>query len=152
MQDEPKDRAAISRSKIGGETPMVVSEIADTVLYSGFFGALDSARVQIITEKILEMTSVVGAEHVIIDVSTLESIDSSVAGRLVKLSESVRLLGAEVVFCGIRPIIAQTMGEVGTNLGVLVIKKDLKTALDYVYMRQGLMLVKREGGPVEVQL
>lgn len=31
-------KVAISRKKIGGEVPIVVSEITDKCLYSGFFG------------------------------------------------------------------------------------------------------------------
>ena len=38
MADDPKERAAFSRSKIGGEVPMVVNEIVDSCLYSGFYG------------------------------------------------------------------------------------------------------------------
>ena len=41
-------QVAISRKKIGGEIPIVVNEITDKCLYTGFFGTLDSARMKAI--------------------------------------------------------------------------------------------------------
>lgn len=43
----PETKVAISRKKLGGDVPMVVREITDRCLYTGFFGTLDSARMKL---------------------------------------------------------------------------------------------------------
>jgi|ERR1051326_1106379 rsbT co-antagonist protein RsbR len=139
---EEKSKVAISRSKIGGEIPMVVSEIVDGVLYSGFFGTLDSARIRTITERILDLVVGAKASYLILDLGNVETIDSAVAAHLTKIVDSIRAVGSEVVFCGIPPVIAQTLVELGVNINLLVTKRDLKSALDHVYEKMGLALVK----------
>ena len=59
----PESKVAISRKKIGGEVPMVVSEITDRCLYSGFFGTMDSSRMKIITDKLLGLLAATGLKR-----------------------------------------------------------------------------------------
>ena len=143
MTDTSKDKAAFSRSKIGGEAPMVVGMIAENTLYSGFFGTLDSARVQIITERILETIVASNADYVIVDLGNVDLIDSAVAARLFKIADAIKTVGAASVFTGISPAIAQTMVEVGASLASLRTKRDLKAALQLIYNWQGIELVKK---------
>ncbi|MBI3260784.1 STAS domain-containing protein [Candidatus Berkelbacteria bacterium] len=137
MNNNPKERAAFSRSKIGGEVPIVVAEIIDGCLYSGFYGTLDSARVQAIIEKILDLLVTTEASYIIVDLSNIDVIDSSVATRLVQISDSVKAIGSEVVFSGISPVIAQTLVGAGVNVKQLQISRNLKSALERVLTLMG---------------
>lgn len=130
--DDPKERAAFSRSKIGGEIPMVVSEITDGCLYSGLYGSLDSARTQAIIEKILDLLVTTESRFLIADLGNIDIIDSAVAARLIQLSDSAKAVGSEIIFCGISPAIAQIMVGAGVNLGQLQITRNLKAALKKV--------------------
>lgn len=56
------------------------------------------------------------AQGVIIDISALDIIDSFMARVLNDTTSMIRLLGAEVVICGIQPAIALTLVEMGRNL------------------------------------
>lgn len=141
-------KVAISRKKIGGEAPMVVAEVTEKCLYSGFFGTLDSARIQYVTEKMLDLLKSTGIEIVIIDLSNVDIIDSSGGVHLVKVAETMKLTGVETIFCGISTIIAQTMVGSGANLGKFKISRDFKSALKTVFLRQGLALIEFSKLPI----
>jgi len=136
--------AAISREKIGGEPQMVISEIFDNILYSGFFGTLDTSRVQRITEKILDFLSRTEAEIVIVDLTNIEVIDSAVATHLIKFAETIFTIGCRVIFSGIRPVVAQTMAFQSISIRKLNIRKNLKFALKEALSQQGLKIVPKE--------
>ena len=146
---EPIKKVAISRTKIGGEAPIIVSEVTEKCLYSGFFGTLDSARVQAITERVLDILEKTSIEIIIIDLANVDIIDSAVAVHLVKFANTLKIVGVDAIFCGITPTIAQTIITGGLELKVYRISRNLKTALKEVFLRQGLMLVPFSPSPAE---
>lgn len=123
------DSVAISRKQIGGESPIVASELFDHCIYSGFFGTIDSARMAAITNKIINMVESGDYTVSIIDLSNVEAIDSSVAKQLVQAAETLSLIGVKTIFCGIRGVIAMTMVKNGVVLGNITVKKRLKEAV-----------------------
>lgn len=138
---EPIKKVAISRTKIGGEPPIVVGEITDKCLYSGFFGTLDSARIQTTTEKIISLLGKTGIEIIVVDLSNVDIIDSAVVVHIMKFAATLKFIGVDVIFCGINSIVAQTMVTAGVELKGYRISRDLKSAVKEVFLRQGLMLV-----------
>jgi len=140
----PEAKVAISRKKIGGGIPIVVNEITDKCLYSGFFGTLDSARMKAITDKILDLLTVTGVEILIIDLINVDMIDSAVAARLARLGDILKLVGVEVIFCGIIPQVAQIMVLSGVEMRGFKISRNLKSAIKEVFALQGFRLVKIE--------
>jgi rsbT co-antagonist protein RsbR len=143
---EPTAKMAISRKKIGGEVPLVVNEITDRCLYTGFFGTLDSARMKSITDKVLEMLSATGIEMVVIDLANVDIVDSAVASHLVRLGDTLKLVGVETIFCGIMPPVAQVMITAGIEMKGFRITRDLKSAIRLVFEMQGIKLVRIEPG------
>ncbi len=146
--DKPKkvenQKVAIARKKIGGEIPIVVNELTDKCLYTGFFGTLDSGRMKAITDKILNMLGATGIEMVVIDLGNIDIIDSAVASHLVRLGETLTLIGVETIFCGIMPPVAQIMITAGIEMRGFKISRDLKSAIKLVFEIQGIKLVKIE--------
>jgi rsbT co-antagonist protein RsbR len=132
---------AISRKKIGGEVPLIVNEITDKCLYSGFFGTLDSARMKSITDKMLDLLAATNIDIVIIDLSNVDIIDSAVATHLVRLGDTLMLVGMKIIFCGIQSAIAQTMITGGIDMKAFKIARNVKTAIKEVFALQGLKLV-----------
>lgn len=135
-------KVAIARKKIGGEIPIVVNELTERCLYTGFFGTLDSARMKSITDKILEMLTSTGIEMVVIDLANIDIIDSAVASHLVRLGETLNLIGVETIFCGIMPSVAQIVVTSGIEVKGFKISRDLKSAIKLVFELQGIKLVK----------
>jgi len=137
-------KVAIARKKIGGEIPIVVNELTERCLYTGFFGTLDSSRMKAITDKVLEMLGSTGIEMVVIDLGNVDIIDSAVASHLVRLGETLTLIGVETIFCGIMPPVAQIMITAGIEMRGFRISRDLKSAIRLVFDLQGIKLVKKD--------
>jgi len=140
----PDAQMAISRKKIGGEVPLVVNEITERCLYTGFFGTLDSSRMKAITDKILILLGNTGIEIVIVDLANVDIIDSAVASHLARLGETFTLVGVATVFCGIMPQVAQIMVTASIEMKGFRITRDLKAAVKEVFALQGFKLVRVE--------
>ncbi|WEG12526.1 STAS domain-containing protein [Pullulanibacillus sp. KACC 23026] len=86
-------------------------------------------------EDLLNKIHETGASGVVIDLTSVEIVDSYIAkilGDVVKMSE---LLGARVVLTGIRPAVAITLIDLGINL------RGVPTALD---LEQGLEKLQQD--------
>ncbi len=142
LEELTQDKVAISRRKLGGEAPIVVNEIIDGCLYTGMFGTLDSARMKSVVDLILTITSSSEADMIIIDLSNIDIVDSVIAGQLIKINKTLQIVGMNVIFCGIKPIVAQSMVNAGIDIGNVEVVKNLKVALTEVYKKRGLKLVE----------
>lgn len=79
--------------------------------------------------ELCERTSAMQARGVVIDVSAVDIIDSFMARVLNDCAGMLRLLGAEVVLCGVHPAVALTLVEMGRNPVGLVTAFNLERAL-----------------------
>eukprot|EP01038_Epipyxis_sp_PR26KG_P000336 gene336-470_t len=66
--------------------------------------------------ELCDRAAAMQARGVVIDVSSLDVVDSFMARVLNDCARMLRLLGAEVVLCGIQPPVALTLVEMGHNL------------------------------------
>ena len=132
VESNQVDKVAFSQRKAALQAPIVVSEIADDCLYSGFFGRLDSARMKAITDRILKAIEQHRCTTVIIDLASIDIIDSLVASHLQRMGETLRLVGVRSIFCGVSPVVAQTMTGAGVTFEGFQVKRNLKAALALV--------------------
>ncbi len=136
------DKIAVSRKQLGGESPMVASEIFENCIYTGRFGTIDSARMEAVTARLTNMVESAEREFVIVDLSNVDAIDTSVAKQLVRVADTMALVGATPIFCGLKGVIARTMVSAGVDLGRHSIKRDLKSAVKFSISQSGYELVK----------
>lgn len=144
LQELTQDKVAISRRKLGSDAQIVVTEITEGCLYSGMYGTLDSARIKSVVDLILTLSSASDTDTIIVDLSNVDIIDSAISGQLVKVNKTLHMVGMQAIFCGIKPVVAQSMVNAGVDIGIVDVKKNLKAALHEVYRRKGLKLVKIE--------
>ncbi|MFQ3220124.1 MAG: anti-anti-sigma factor, partial [Paraglaciecola sp.] len=111
------DNVAVSSKQIGGEVPMVANEITEYCMYSGLFGALDSARVSAISDKLTTLADTSEVNCAIIDLANVEAIDSSIAGQLIRIAQILKMVGVTSIFCGISGELAKTMVMAGVDIG-----------------------------------
>ncbi|MFF9523135.1 STAS domain-containing protein [Streptomyces achromogenes] len=101
-------------------------------------GTLDSARSQVVMESLLEAIVDQRARYAILDITGVPTVDSLVAQHLMKTVAAARLMGAECIVSGIRPAIAQTIVQLGIDLGSVLTRSSLADALAYALGKQGI--------------
>jgi rsbT co-antagonist protein RsbR len=119
-------------------TPVV--KLWEGVLAVPLVGTLDSARTQVVMEKLLESLVETGSEHAIIDITGVLAVDTQVAQHLLKTVVAARLMGAECTISGIRPQIAQTIVALGIEFGDITTKATLADALRHALHREGVVV------------
>ncbi|MFB4424487.1 STAS domain-containing protein [Streptomyces sp. QL37] len=110
-------------------TPVV--KLWDGVVAVPLVGTLDSARTQVVMEKLLQALVDTGSDQAIIDITGVPAVDTEVAQHLLKTVVAARLMGAECIISGIRPQIAQTIVALGIQFGDIVTKSSLADALKH---------------------
>ncbi|MEU3186744.1 STAS domain-containing protein [Streptomyces sp. NPDC006923] len=125
-------------------TPVV--KLWDGVIAVPLVGTLDSARTQVVMEKLLQALVDTGSEQAIIDITGVPAVDTQVAQHLLKTIVAARLMGAECTVSGIRPQIAQTIVALGIEFGDIVTKASLADALQLALRKSGVDLVAHKGG------
>jgi rsbT co-antagonist protein RsbR len=121
-------------------TPVV--RLWDGIIAVPLVGTLDSARTQVVMEKLLETLVVTGADHAVLDITGVPTVDTEVAQHLLKTVNAARLLGAECIVSGIRPQVAQTIVSLGIEFGDIATKATLADALAYALNRTGQKVTK----------
>ena len=117
-------------------TPVV--RLWDGIIAVPLVGTLDSARTQLVMEKLLETLVATGADHAVLDITGVPTVDTEVAQHLLKTVNAARLLGAECTVSGIRPQVAQTIVSLGIEFGDIATKATLADALAHALGRAGL--------------
>ncbi|GAA2600188.1 STAS domain-containing protein [Dactylosporangium fulvum] len=123
-------------------TPVV--KLWDGVVAVPLVGTLDSARAQVVMEKLLQTLVDTGSGFAIVDITGVLAVDTQVAQHILKTVVAARLMGAECIISGIRPQIAQTVVALGIEFGDIVTKASLADALQHALRASGVDLVKRK--------
>ncbi|MFF4987637.1 STAS domain-containing protein [Streptosporangium saharense] len=122
-------------------TPVV--KLWEGIVAVPLVGTLDSARTQVVMEKLLQTLVDTGSEHAVIDITGVPAVDTQVAQHLLKTVVAARLMGAECVISGIRPQIAHTIVTLGIEFGDIVTKASLADALAHALRESGVEFVSR---------
>jgi rsbT co-antagonist protein RsbR len=121
-------------------TPVV--RLWEGIIAVPLVGTLDSARTQLVMEKLLDELVATGAGHAVIDITGVPTVDTEVAQHLLKTVSAARLLGAECTISGIRPQVAQTIVSLGIEFGDIATKATLADALALALKQAGLKVVQ----------
>jgi len=116
-------------------TPVV--KLWEGVVAVPLVGTLDSARAQVVMERLLQTLVDTGSPYAIIDITGVPAVDTQVAQHILKTVMAARLMGADCIISGIRPQIAQTIVALGIEFGDIATKASLADALRYVLGKTG---------------
>ncbi|MEU6738445.1 STAS domain-containing protein [Streptosporangium sandarakinum] len=130
-------------------TPVV--KLWEGIVAVPLVGTLDSARTQVVMEKLLQTLVDTGSEHAVIDITGVPAVDTQVAQHLLKTVVAARLMGAECVISGIRPQIAHTIVTLGIEFGDIVTKATLADALAHALRESGVEIVRSRGSRVALR-
>ncbi|GIV91986.1 DICT sensory domain-containing protein [Chloroflexus aurantiacus] len=106
-----------------------VVPLFEGVLLMPLVGTIDSRRAQHVMEHLLSSIAEQMADVVIIDITGVPMVDTAVANYLLQTIRAARLLGAQVIITGIRAAIAQTMINLGIDLGDVRTRSTLREGI-----------------------
>ncbi|MET8229524.1 STAS domain-containing protein [Micromonospora sp. NPDC005298] len=123
-------------------TPVV--KLWEGVVAVPLVGTLDSARAQVVMERLLQTLVDTGSPYAIIDITGVPAVDTQVAQHILKTVVAARLMGADCIISGIRPQIAQTIVALGIEFGDIATKASLADALRHVLRLSGVETPRRQ--------
>ena len=137
-----RERIIADQSDAMLELSTPVIKLWEDVIAVPLVGTLDSARTQLVMERLLETLVATGATHAVLDITGVPTVDTEVAQHLLKTVSAARLLGTECIVSGIRPQVAQTIVSLGIEFGDIATKATLADALLHALNRTGYQVGK----------
>lgn len=131
---EISDRAAMALRELS--TPII--SVWDGVLTLPIIGMVDTVRGAEMMEQLLARVAQDQAEYVVIDITGVSVVDTRTADSFIRMSEAVRLVGAQCFLTGISPAIAQTIAQLGIDTSRIRTLRRLSDALKVVFDDMGL--------------
>ena len=122
-----RQRAAIRELS----TPII--EVWDGGLCMPIVGVLDTARSVEMTESLMRAIMDKKARCVIIDITGIDVMDTRTADHFIRMAKALRHLGTYCYLTGMKPIIAQTIVDMGIDMSDVATRRNLRAALpEYV--------------------
>lgn len=103
-----------------------VVPVNDQIAILPLIGEIDIDRAQYLLEKTLTEASRLKISTLILDLSGVVKVDAVVAEQIIRVTQSLKLVGVQSMLTGIRPEIAQTMIGLGVDISQLSLGGSLK--------------------------
>jgi len=110
-----------------------IAQVWDEILLIPIIGTVDSNRTQTIMDKCLQKVLDTESKVTILDITGVPAVDTAVANHIIKISRATRLMGCTCIISGIVPAVAQSIVNLGIDIGDIVTKSTLKLALGYAF-------------------
>lgn len=127
---QERERVIREQQEAIRELSTPVLQVRERLLILPIIGLIDPQRARQLTEQLLRAIRTTRAKVVVIDITGVAAMDASVANHLVLTVESARLLGAMVIVTGLSPEIAQTLVNIGVDLGKMTTVGDLQGGIE----------------------
>ena len=115
-----------------------VTALWEDILMLPVVGIIDSKRSQDIMNAMLSKISATQSKIIILDISGVAIVDTAVANHLIKITRATKLMGCECLISGISPTIAQTVVELGIDVGDVQTTATLRDALQIAFKNTGV--------------
>ncbi len=131
---------AQAKSLMEMSTP--VTQIWSGILLLPIVGIIDSKRARDIMNATLAKIGETQARIFILDISGVGVVDTAVANHLIKITRATRLMGCDCTISGVSPSIAQTIVDLGIDVGRIKTTSTMKDALADAFHRVGMEITR----------
>jgi rsbT co-antagonist protein RsbR len=115
-----------------------VTAIWRDILMLPIVGIIDSSRAQNIMNAMLTTIAATQSRVIIMDISGVGVVDTAVANHLIKITKATKLMGCECTISGVSASIAQTIVELGIDVGNIKTMGTLRDALADAFRTTGV--------------
>lgn len=129
-----------SESIMAMSTP--VTEIWDGILFLPIVGLIDSHRAREVMDSTLSKIAETQAQIFILDISGVGVVDTAVANNLFRITRATKLMGCESIISGVSPAIAQTIVDLGIDVGVIRTTGTMRDALALSFRSVGVEMTR----------
>jgi len=96
-------------------TPAI--QLWDSIVMLPVVGVIDSVRAQHMMDVMLTRIAETACKVMILDIQGVPAVDTAVANHLIKIVKATRLMGCQAIISGISPAVAQTIVNLGIDMG-----------------------------------
>jgi PAS domain S-box-containing protein len=147
-----EDRIRHQQQAILEMATVPVVQVWDGIVMVPLIGSLDSQRTQQLMERLLQRVNETQAPVALLDITGVAMVDTQTAQHLIETISAVRLLGAEVILIGVRPVIAQTLVHLGIDLSSILTRSSLAAGLGVAFELLDLSVTPKVSAPAEDSL
>jgi rsbT co-antagonist protein RsbR len=140
---QERERVIRQQQEAIRELSTPVLQVRERLLILPIIGVVDPQRARQLTEQLLRGIRTTRAKVVVIDITGVAAMNAGVANRLVQTVEASRLLGATVIVTGLSPEIAQTLVNIGVELGKMKTMGDLQGGIEEAERLLGYKVVQQ---------
>ena len=108
-------------------------------------GLIDSRRAQNMMNDVLSKIGETQAKVFVLDISGVAVVDTAVANHLIKITKATKLMGCECIISGLSSAIAQTIVELGVDVGSVRTTATLKDAVTMAFSLVDTEIKKHRG-------
>ena len=116
-----------SRTIMEISTPVI--KLWDRVIILPVVGVIDSLRAQQMMKTMLKKITETLAKVIILDIAGVATVDTAVANHLIKIAKATKLMGCRCIVSGISPAVAETLVQLGIELGDVTTNSNLQDSL-----------------------
>ena len=104
----------------------------------------DDSTVSELQDRVLQAMERHDAKSVVLDISSVETLDSFFAQTVSETARMVTLMGGRTIIVGMRPAVAVTATQIGVTLGGIETALTVERALDLTAAKPALKRVPRK--------
>ncbi len=136
-----RERLISDQQRAFMEISVPVVRVWDKIIMIPLIGMLDSERTQLMMESLLTALEGTQSKVAILDISGIPVVDTLVARHLITAASAVRLMGAECIITGVRSRIAQTLVQLGVDLGGFITRSSMADGLQFALELTGQKII-----------
>jgi rsbT co-antagonist protein RsbR len=123
------ERKMLEQSRTIEEISTPAIRLWDGIVVLPVVGVVDSMRAKQMMDAMLSKITETSAKIIILDIQGVAAMDTAVANHLIKITKATRLMGCRCIISGISAAVAQTLVQLGIDLGEVTTNSTLKDAL-----------------------
>lgn len=120
-------------------TPAI--KLWDRIIILPVVGVVDSLRAQQMMSTMLNKIMETSAKVIILDIQGVAAVDTAVSNHLIKIAKATKLMGCNCIISGISPGVAESLVQLGIDLGDVATNSTLQDALSDAFGIMNLEVV-----------